>query len=88
MKQEYAPIPFKDTDDRIFILKNDKILMQSVSMEFTQLDILQIMRHLKGRNDRLYQKLKRCIMDCDEREHTKTDFSRRLPQRRYNGELY
>jgi len=85
-QKNYVPIPFEKTDDRLFTLKyNDSGIIRPISEEFTQLDLLQIMKHLRKRNDRLYRKFKDIILDVDYVERTRTDFKRELPQRRFNG---
>lgn len=87
MKADYQPIPFRTNDERRFTIKYDESgFISPITEQFTQLDILQIMKHLKGRNDRLYRKFKDLILDCDYAEKTRTDFKRRIPQRRFNGD--
>lgn len=84
---EQTLIPIQSTDRRLFKLKHEGYGMLSapVEAEITQLDVLQVMTHLKGRNHRLYMVFKRFIKRCDERENLKTDFERRLPKRRCDG---
>lgn len=88
IKKDYNR-PFLVTDKRIFLLKYDNtIFIKDVTpMEFTQLDILQIMAHLKGRNERLYDKFYRLIKECDKEFKEKTDFERKIPRRRLNGKF-
>jgi hypothetical protein len=88
MREEYEPIPFNRTDERLFLLKFEAGMFKSFEFEFTQLDILQIMKHLEHRNDRLHDKFRRAILEADKVMGEKTEFNRKLPQRRYNGKIH
>jgi hypothetical protein len=90
MIKKYVIRPFLGTDNRVFLLKYDNnIFFKDVSpMEFTQLDILQIMQHLKGRNERIYDKFYRLVKECDKQLNEKTDFERKIPRRRFNGKFH
>lgn len=79
-KKDYCPVPLLETDGRLFLLKYDG-RGDVPAMEFTQLDLLQMMRNLKDRNQRLYDKLYREIRAVDKATGHRTDFDRELPQR-------
>lgn len=75
---------FVETDERKFYLKYDGGFGHYVDMEFSQLDLLQIMNHLKYRNERIHEKFMKIIREADKMTGLKTDFTRSLPKRRLN----
>lgn len=85
-----TPLAVVKTDRRIFLLtyKTDRLFSESVSMEFTQLDFLQMSTYLKRNNQRLYDKIMRFVGKIDEVTGEKTDMARKIPRRRTNGELH
>lgn len=81
MKKKY-----ERTDGRIFVLRYNVSLLWNEDMQFTQLDLLQMIRHLEPRNQRLAAKVKRLIQIVDRQTNEKTNFNRKtLPRGKYRG---
>lgn len=86
MRKSYVPVPIVATDKRRIFLKFHGYA-GSVETEITQLDLLQIMTYIRGKNDRLHGLFTRYIKACDDKTGEKTNFERQVPRRKAVGEL-
>lgn len=93
-KNELKKIPFEETDKRVYRIileKPDKTAFtrhefpHHLNTDFSQIEILRIMRVLSIRNREIYNKLKSIIECADEMTETKTDFKRDFPRRNFEN---